>query len=434
MGCNMRSDRCLGNASSQQHCAPGARGRTKMKAIFRVFAFSLCATLVIFSPPHASAQSSGGNACAFLAAKITARFPVVQQVIRDQVYSKCLQSRGQMAIPGANAAAINSGTYTTFDAPGSTVIYPVAINPEGEIIGYYFDAGSLTHSFLRTRDGTLTPFDPPGATCSLSTSSGCSASNGINPEGTITGWYTDASGVTHGFLRTRDGTFTTFDAPGSAGTVPAGINPAGAITGAYFVAGSLFLTPGFVRTPGGTFITFNPPNSTQTAPVGINPEGAIAGQSFVFLAPIQYQGFLRGRDGSFATFNPPNSTYTKPVGINPEGAITGWYTDASSVTHGFLRTRDGTLITIDAPGAGTGSFEGTVTAGINAEGTITGNYFDANFSSHGFLRTRAGTFTTFDPPGSNGTTFPSGINDAGAVTGNYFDAASNVLAGFLRSR
>jgi hypothetical protein len=79
------------------------------------------------------------------------------------------------------------------------------------------------------------------------------------------------------------------------------------------------------------------------------------------------------------------------------------------------------MITIDAPGAGTGSFEGTVTAGINAEGTITGNYFDANFSSHGFLRTRAGTFTTFDPPGSNGTTFPSGINDAGA-------------AGFLRSR
>jgi hypothetical protein len=110
-----------------------------MNAILRVFAFSLYATLVIFSPPHASAQSSGAGACAFLAAKITARFPVVQQVIRDQVYSQCLQSRGQMAVPGANSAAINSGTYTTFDVPGSTVIYPVAINPEGEIIGYYFD-------------------------------------------------------------------------------------------------------------------------------------------------------------------------------------------------------------------------------------------------------------------------------------------------------
>ena len=102
-----------------------------MKAIFRVFAFSLYATLVIFSPPHASAQSSGAGACAFLAANITARFPVVQQVIQDQVYSKCLQSRGQIAVPGANAAAINSGTYTTFDAPGSKDTNPVAINSRG---------------------------------------------------------------------------------------------------------------------------------------------------------------------------------------------------------------------------------------------------------------------------------------------------------------
>ena len=240
----------------------------------------------------------------------------------------------------------------------------------------------------------MTPFDPPGATCSLSTSSTCSASIGINPAGTITGTYQDASFAVHGFLRTRDGTFTTFDAPGSAGTEPSGINPAGAITGAYF---STFLISGFLRTPGGTFITFNPPNSTSTAPVGSNPVGAIAGQYFVFLARPQNQGFLRGRDGSFITFNPPNSTYTNPVGINPEGAITGWYIDASSVVHGFLRTRDGTLITIDAPGAGTGSFEGTVAAGINAGGTITGHYSDANFNSHGFLRTRAGNFTTFDP-------------------------------------
>jgi hypothetical protein len=163
-------------------------------------------------------------------------------------------------------------------------------------------------------------------------------------------------------------------------------------------------------------------------PNGINPEGAITGQ---YGAMGQSQGFLRTPGGTFITFNPPNSTYTNPVGINPEGAITGWSMDASRVTHGFLRTRDGTLITIDAPGAGTGSFEGTVAVGINAEGTITGNYFDANFNSHGFLRTRAGNFTTFDPPGSNGNTFPSGINDAGAVTGGYADA-SNVFHGFLR--
>src|SRR5207248_3394543 len=41
----------------------------------------------------------------------------------------------------------------------------------------------------------------------------------INPAGTITGRYSDASDVLHGFLRTPDGTITTFDAP-NAGTDP----------------------------------------------------------------------------------------------------------------------------------------------------------------------------------------------------------------------
>ena len=37
----------------------------------------------------------------------------------------------------------------------------------------------------------------------------------------------------HGFLRSRDGTLTTFDPPGSAYTVPTSINSEGAITGNY---------------------------------------------------------------------------------------------------------------------------------------------------------------------------------------------------------
>ena len=53
----------------------------------------------------------------------------------------------------------------------------------------------------------------------------------------IVGAYFDANFVNHGFLRARDGTFTTFDPPGSTapfGTTPIGINPAGAIVGGYF--------------------------------------------------------------------------------------------------------------------------------------------------------------------------------------------------------
>ena len=40
-----------------------------------------------------------------------------------------------------------------------------------------------------------------------------------NPAGVIAGWYFDANTVSHGFLRARDGTIATFNSP-SAGTSP----------------------------------------------------------------------------------------------------------------------------------------------------------------------------------------------------------------------
>jgi len=80
------------------------------------------------------------------------------------------------------------------------------------------------------------------------------------------------------FLRARDGTLTTIDVPGAAGTQALAINPAGAIVGGYSDGG-------FLRAPDGTFTTF---------------EGT-------------------------------------PTSINPAGTMTGFYTDASSTVHGVLR-------------------------------------------------------------------------------------------------
>ncbi len=77
--------------------------------------------------------------------------------------------------------------------------------------------------------------DVPGATFT--------APNSINPEGTITGVYADASFVQHGFLRSRDGDFTSFDPPGSGDTFPTSINAAGAIVGDWYPA------HGFLRIP-----------------------------------------------------------------------------------------------------------------------------------------------------------------------------------------
>jgi hypothetical protein len=101
----------------------------------------------------------------------------------------------------------------------------------------------------------------------------------------------------------------------------------------------------------------------------------------------------------------------------------------------------GSFITFDAPGAGTGFFEGTFPASINQAGDITGSYVDANGVGRGFVRASHGAFTTFDVPGGT-TTGASSINPAGAVTGTYLDNGTVlpegsvlcILHSFLRAR
>jgi hypothetical protein len=232
-------------------------------------------------------------------------------------------------------------TFITFDipVPDARDISPNGINPAGMITGRYFDANLVGHGFLRARDGTITTFDPPGSTgTTVGGDSEPFAGPPINPAGVITGDYFDASGVDHGFLRARDGTITTFDAPG-------------AVNGTSFVS-------------------------------CITPAGAVAGISFD--ANFVGHGFLRAPDGTFTSFDPPGSAPpfgTNPIGINPAGAITGWYSDMSVVFHGFLQAPDGTITNVDPPGSAA-----TFTSVINPKGVITGSYFDASGATHGFLR------------------------------------------------
>jgi hypothetical protein len=138
-------------------------------------------------------------------------------------------------------------TITTFDPPGSTFTAPSAITPGGVIIGSYVDASGVTHGFLRARDGSITSFDVPGSTSTTPTS--------VTPGGVIIGWYGDASGVTHGFLRTPSGSFTTIDPPGSTFTYATGITPGGVIIGWYNDASGV--THGFLRARDGSITSFD---------------------------------------------------------------------------------------------------------------------------------------------------------------------------------
>jgi predicted membrane protein len=306
------------------------------------------------------------------------------------------------------------GVITGFDAPGAGTgacqgTQGFAINSEGTIVGKTIDAGNVEHGMLRARDGAVTTFDVQG----MGTGSGQGAlATSINREGTITGIYIDASNVVHSFLRAPDGDITAVDVPGAGmgafqGTAFCAVdcvNPKGAIAGAYTDASNV--THGFVRAPDGIITTFDVPGAGTVAspgifpgtfPGGINREGVIAG-AYTDASNVTH-GFVRAPDGIITTFDVPGAGTggnqgTLPtgfLGINPKGTITGGYVDANNVTHGFVRAPDGTITTFDVPGAGTvaspGIFPGTFPLGINAEGAITGYYIDASNVGHGFLRT-----------------------------------------------
>jgi len=131
---------------------------------------------------------------------------------------------------------------------------------------------------------------------------------------------------------------------------------------------------------------------------------------------------------------------TVPETINPAGKITGFTRDDNSVRHGFLRDKGGNFTVFDDPDAGTGSGQGTRSYSINPKGMIAGWFDDATTGAgRGYVRAPGGQITNFDAPdagtGAGQGTFPwcnYCLNPAGAVTGWYVDS-NNGTHGFLRA-
>jgi predicted membrane protein len=303
-------------------------------------------------------------------------------------------------------------TFTTFDAPGAGTgalqgTFPISINTTGTVAGIYSDASNLTHGFVRAANGTITDFDAPGA--------GTGKNQGtfpvsINTAGVIAGYYSDAENGYHGFVRATNGSITTIDVSGAVadwhlGTAVTSINTAGVVTGIY--RDTSYVHHGFVRAANGTITSFDVTGAHATYPLGINTAGIITG-TYIDTSGANH-GFVRAANGTITSFDAPAAGTggtlvhgTAGIGINTAGAITGAYTDASGLYHGFVRAANGTITEFDAKGAsaGPGTIQGTLGISINTAGIITGGYMDASYVAHGFVRAANGTITPFDAPGA----------------------------------
>ena len=332
--------------------------------------------------------------------------------------------------------------FTIFDAPGagtapSQGTQAMMIGRGGWIVGSYIDSSNVSHGFLRSPDGNFTSVDPPG-------SAGMLSIGGLNAQLTVTGCYQDAGGVIHSFIRTADGRYTTYDNPGAGsatfqGTCGWSINDSGEVAGYYRDANYTFHT--FLRSPEGSFTEVDAPGA-GTGPfqgtvanglTGLTNAGALSGGTLD--ADSVNHGMLRRRDGTFTQIDAPDAGAapgqgTVPSSINQRNELTGNYVDAANAEHGFFWTVDRGVTEFDAPGAGSQPGQGTFPVTDNAVGAIVGYYADPDGVNHGFLRLPNGRMTEFDAPGA-GTTPGSPVMFAGGIFGQGTVPITNNDAGTI---
>ena len=348
----------------------------------------------------------------------------------------------------ALAITTRAQTFTTIDPPNSTMTVAVTINLHGQIAGYYTDGSTFPSptqkGFLRERDGAYTTFEVDTSAAHFPT-----VVTDMNREGEIIGYVLSFPGGFPGFLRHKDGTIVQFS---------------GTPTTAMTTAAPMMEPIPRTCTPGNNCVD-------GTGPIAINARGEITGA----FGQGVYFGFLRRRNGSTINFNVAQGGLpeTFPQAINFFGQVAGYYRDSGNVAHAFLRQPNGTVIDFDPtnstltvpqsinlfsetagyykdantvvhafvrkPNGKIVTFDppgstGTEAVSINLESEITGFYLTADGKSHGFLRRANGGIEIFDAPGAGSVgTFPKEINDRGEIVG-YYEDGNSILHGFVRSR
>jgi hypothetical protein len=279
------------------------------------------------------------------------------------------------------------------------------LNALGAVAGSVRTADTFDIPYVRDPDGTFHDVDFPNF--------GGGDGNAINLWGVMAGnllLLSDNNSPAflhfHGFIRQPSGTLTLFDPPGSQQTnIPTySINDFGAITGDYWTCNAAIsrcAVHGFVRTPDGKYITFDAPGAGHdgfagggTYPQGINILGEVSG--FYGDANSVYHGFVRSADGRITTFDVPTSCTTTPnpppdcagegtfpSNVNVLGRVVGSFYGENGNPHGFWRDADGSITKFNFPGKG----YFTIPEAINDWGQITGIVYDPNLVVHGLLVT-----------------------------------------------
>ena len=283
---------------------------------------------------------------------------------------------GAFAVQAANSGSIE--VIATFDYPGTgNNTLPQKINERGDIVGSFIDSSGVTRGFVRFSNGSFSdPIVDPND------SVGFTEGRGINNPGTVVGDYATSDGNLHGFFLSG-GTFTGFDVPGAVFTAVLAINNPGDFTGT-FVDGS-GIQQAFVSV-GGTLTSFSVPAAIATLAYDINDSKLLVVGYYVDGSGILH-GYYRDANGALHfPIDPSGSIQTILFGDNNKNWVVGRYTDSSGVTHGLFFVPPNNFFTFDFPGTTFTSLNG-----ISSQGNICGRFVDSSGIAHGFIARVRGT-------------------------------------------
>src|SRR4029434_3713093 len=200
--------------------------------------------------------------------------------------------------------APNSGSIeviTTFDYPGTgNSTLPQKINERGDVVGEFIDSNGVTRGFVRFSDGSFSaPIVDPNDTV------GFTEGRGINHSRTVDGASIGGDNELHSFFLSN-GTFTQYDVPGALETNLLSINDAGDFTGGFDPDGS-GIFQAFVSV-GGTLTSFSVPGSISTFAFEINNSNQLV-VGYYILGVLH--GYYRDANGALHfTIDPSGSTAT----------------------------------------------------------------------------------------------------------------------------
>jgi hypothetical protein len=283
---------------------------------------------------------------------------------------------GTFAQQAANSGSIQ--VITTFDYPGTgNSTLPQKINERGDIVGEFIDSTGVTRGFVRFKNGSFSaPIVDPNDTV------GFTEGRGINNPRTVVGDYVGSDGNTHGFFLSG-GTFTEYDVAGALSTVVLGINNPGDFTGTFSNDNVIFQA--FVNI-GGTITSFSVPGAAATLAYMINDSKRLLVGYYVDAAGILH-GYYRDANGALHfPIDPTGSVATILFGDNEKNWVVGRYADSAGVTHGVFFVPPNNFFTFDFPGSTFTSLNG-----ISSQGFICGRYVDASDIAHGIIARVRGT-------------------------------------------